>query len=72
MKDPKAMPRENGLPPGLSQPAQRALAGAGIQTLEQLSQLSENEIKRLHGIGPRALELLRSAMAEKELSFARK
>ena len=60
---------ENDLPTGLAQPALRALAGAGIHGLEQLSKFSENEIRRLHGIGPNALEKLTQAMAEKGLSF---
>ena len=60
------------LPTKLSQPAQRALAGAGIQNLKQLTKFSEAEIKQLHGIGPNALEKLRAALAEKGLSFAEK
>ncbi len=60
------------LPPRLSQPAQRALAGAGIQSLEQLSRFSEAEIKKLHGIGPRAMDLLKKSMEEKGLSFSNK
>ncbi len=56
--------------PKLSQPAQRALAGAGITRLEQLTRLSEAEIKRLHGIGPNALKQLRSALEQRGLSFA--
>jgi hypothetical protein len=58
------------LPAGLAQPAQRALAGAGIQNLKQLSRFSEAEVKQLHGIGPNALDQLRSALAAKGLSFA--
>ena len=56
--------------PKLAQPALRALAGAGIQRLEQLTDFSETEIKQLHGMGPRALGQLRQALAEKGLSFA--
>ncbi len=55
--------------PKLSAPAQRALAGAGIQNLRQLSKFSESEIKKLHGIGPNALNELRRALKEKGLSF---
>ena len=33
----------------LAKPAQRALAGANIETLEQLSKYSEAEIMELHG-----------------------
>jgi len=55
--------------PKLSAPAQRALAGAGIQNLKQLTKFSEAEIKQLHGIGPNALKQLRSALKAKGLSF---
>jgi DNA repair protein RadC len=61
---------EGDLPAKLSQPAQRALAGAGIQNLKQLSKFSEMEIKQLHGIGPNALNQLHAALAAKGLAFA--
>lgn len=56
--------------PKLSQPAQRALAGAGIRKLQDLTRFSEAEIKRLHGMGPKALGQLRQALADRSLSFA--
>ena len=55
--------------PRLAAPAHRALAGAGIQNLQQLTKFSEAEIKQLHGIGPNALKQLRSALKAKGLSF---
>lgn len=55
--------------PKLSAPAQRALAGAGIQNLKQLTRFSEKEIKDLHGIGPNAMNALRRALEEKGMSF---
>ena len=58
--------------PKLAAPAQRALAGAHIQNLKQLTKYSETEIKELHGIGPNALKELRRALAAKGLSFADK
>ncbi len=57
-------------PAGLSQPARRALAGAGYVRLEQLTQVIENDLMRLHGMGPKALSQLRSALQAKGLSFA--
>jgi len=60
----------NDLPEGLAQPALRALAGAGFFQLDQLAHATEEELKQLHGVGPRALELLRRALHEKGLSFA--
>jgi len=58
------------LPAGLAKPAQRALAAAGYVGLEQLTRVSEDEILKLHGMGPKALEQLRRALAAKGLSFA--
>ncbi|HLO16438.1 MAG TPA: hypothetical protein VK206_16520 [Anaerolineales bacterium] len=56
--------------PKLAAPAQRALAAAGVQSLEQLTKFSEEEVKQWHGIGPNALDKLRQALAERGLSFA--
>jgi hypothetical protein len=61
--------QENGLPK-LAAPAQRALDGAGIKNLKQLTKFTEAEIKQLHGMGPNALGKLRQALADKGLSFA--
>ena len=58
--------------PKLAAPAQRALAGAGIQNLKDLTRFSEAEIKGLHGIGPNALKELRRAMKENGFSFTKK
>ena len=62
---------ESDLPAKLSQPALRALAGAGIQNLKQLSKFSESEIKKLHGMGPNGINQLQIALTAKGLSFAR-
>ncbi|MGH3146705.1 MAG: alpha/beta fold hydrolase, partial [Rubrobacter sp.] len=61
---------ESDLPSELARPAQRALAGAGYSRLEQLTEVSEAEILRLHGMGPKAMEGLRSALAARGQSFA--
>lgn len=70
MKAEQADQGASDLPAGLSQPALRALAGAGCTRLEQVARLSEAEIKRLHGIGPKATILLRQALKARGLSFA--
>ena len=54
----------------LGKPAQRALANAGIKTLEELSKLTESEFLKLHGVGKASLPTVKAAMAEKGLSFA--
>lgn len=61
---------KSDFPKGLARPAQRALAGAGYSRLVQLSKVSEAELMHLHGIGPKALDQLRRALATNGLSFA--
>jgi hypothetical protein len=64
------MPQQNSdLPIDLSRPAQRALSEAGYLQLEQLTKVSETELKRLHGIGPNAIKKLRLALDAQGLSF---
>jgi DNA repair protein RadC len=53
----------------LAKPAQRALAKANIENLEQLSKFTVAEIVELHGIGQNAFTKLQSALEEKGLSF---
>lgn len=62
--------QESDLPARLSAPARRALIGAGYWQLEQLAKVKETEIKKLHGMGPSGIKLLRSALEAKGLSFA--
>jgi DNA integrity scanning protein DisA with diadenylate cyclase activity len=59
---------DTGLPK-LSAPARRALAGAGYAHLSQLAQVSESDLKKLHGVGPTAIAALRTALHELGLSF---
>lgn len=61
---------ESDLPAKLASPARRALVNAGYLRLEQLANVTESEIKQLHGIGPNALDLLRRTLQEKGLAFA--
>lgn len=59
----------NGFLALLSAPARRALESQGISTLKQLSKFSENELLELHGIGPSAIPILKTALKEKDLQF---
>lgn len=60
----------NDWPPGVAQPAVRALTGAGYTRLEQLDGVAEADILKLHGMGPKAMSALRTALAERGLAFA--
>ena len=57
-------------PAGLSAPARRALAAAGLTRLAQLARVSEAELLKLHGLGPKSMPLLKAALAERGLSLA--
>jgi hypothetical protein len=70
MTNPKIDPTQYGLPRGLSQPALQALLHANITSLEQVAAAGAANILKLHGVGPKAIPLLRQALAERGLSFA--
>jgi hypothetical protein len=53
----------------LAGPARRALAAAGIRDLAHLARFREGEIRRLHGIGPNAMQQLTRTLAERGLAF---
>jgi len=55
--------------PKTSQPALRALNNAGYTYLEQLTEVTEAELLKLHGMGPKAIRILRETLAERGLSF---
>ncbi|HJS18673.1 MAG TPA: hypothetical protein VJ785_07980 [Anaerolineales bacterium] len=56
--------------PNIGQPARRALALVGVYHLQDLTKFTEKEVSQLHGVGPKAIGILRRALAEKGLAFA--
>lgn len=56
--------------PKIGAPATRALASAGVTSLDELITWSESDLLELHGIGPKAIRLLREGLAELGLSLA--
>lgn len=55
-------PNAAAFPPGVSGPALRALKGAGIRSLVDLATWTEQELADLHGMGPKALGVLKAAL----------
>jgi DNA-directed RNA polymerase alpha subunit len=55
--------------PNIGKPATRALTNAGYLQLTQLTQVTESEILKLHGVGPKAVRILNDALKEKDLKF---
>lgn len=63
--------KENsGFPREIGNPATRALDHAGYRELRELTDLSEKELLAMHGVGPKAVRILREALAEHGLAFA--
>ena len=55
-------PDEAGIPRGVGAPATRALPGAGYTMLSQLAGGRAADLKKLHGMGPKALRVLQEAL----------
>ncbi|MFZ7116505.1 MAG: hypothetical protein ACO1G9_14080 [Bacteroidota bacterium] len=53
----------------ISAPARRALESKGILTIKKLARYSEDDIKSLHGMGPKAISVLKIALKKEGLSF---
>jgi hypothetical protein len=60
---------EEGLPRNIGAPATRALTAAGYTELRQLANVPVAELRKLHGVGPRALRLLQEALEQHGLSL---
>jgi len=56
-------------PKGVSQPAHRALAAAGITSIHQLTTVTKKELSQLHGMGPKALSSLENELRTMGFSF---
>jgi DNA-directed RNA polymerase alpha subunit len=66
----KTQAASHDFPAGMSQPSLRALASAGYTHLEQLTRATEAELLALHGMGPKGIRILKSALAERRLALA--
>lgn len=60
---------DQGLPPNIGAPATRALTAAGYTELRQLADVPAAELKKLHGVGPKAIRLLAEALEQRGLSL---
>ena len=49
--------------------APRELQLAGIDSLQKVSQHTERELLSIHGVGPKAIRILREALDAKGLQF---
>jgi predicted flap endonuclease-1-like 5' DNA nuclease len=49
--------------------APRELAAHGITRYEQLAEVTEKELLAIHGVGPKAIRILREELRARGLSF---
>ena len=59
-----------GFPRAIGRPATGALLAAGYTDLAQLDGLAEAELRLMHGVGPKAIAVLRDALAERGLALS--
>lgn len=60
---------QSDFPPGVSKPAQRALASIGVTKVSQLTRHTKEDLLALHGFGPKAILVLEKALAERGKAF---
>lgn len=66
-----AEPGEVGdLPAAIGRPATRALAAAGLTTLDRIAEHSEGELLAMHGVGPKAVRILVEELAARGRSLS--
>lgn len=67
-KNPEGL--KTDFPSGMGKVAPRELENAGYTKLQQLTKVTETELLKIHGVGPKAVGMLREALKAKGMSFA--
>jgi predicted flap endonuclease-1-like 5' DNA nuclease len=57
------------LPDAIGKTAARELSLNGITSLKQVAARSERELLAIHGVGPKAIAILREALAARGLDY---
>ncbi len=57
------------LPHSMGKTATRELQRAGIDSLQKASAYTEGELLAIHGVGPKAIRIMKETMEEKGLTF---
>ena len=61
---------DSGLTKAIGKPATRSLNGQGIETYGQLAGFTESQLLEIHGVGPRAIGILREELSKRGLKLA--
>ena len=65
----KLTAEETEFPRSMGKVAPRELAVNGITRFEQLTQMTERELLAIHGVGPKAIRILREELQSRGLSL---
>ena len=52
-------------PKGMGAPASSALEAIGATSLDEMTRFSEKELLALHGVGPKAVRVIKAALQER-------
>lgn len=63
------MKQMSDFPSSMGKVAPRELAVNGIHSLEQTTEYTEKELLAIHGVGPRAVRIIKEVLAKKNLSL---
>ncbi|MDG4764154.1 DNA-binding protein [Solwaraspora sp. WMMD406] len=66
----RRLPAQVGDLPPIGRPANSALLAAGVTTLAQVATYRREDLLAMHGVGPKAVGILATALAERGLTFA--
>jgi DNA-directed RNA polymerase alpha subunit len=70
MKTRTSQQTNTDFPQSIGNPARNALEHAGYTKLRQLTKVTEADLLKLHGVGPKAVGILRDTLTAKGMSFA--
>ena len=70
MKEKELYQPDTDFPYSIGRPAGGALKHAGYFKLKQLTKLTEVELLKMHGVGPKAVGILRELLKARGMSFA--
>ncbi|WP_437731707.1 DNA-binding protein [Sorangium sp. So ce1335] len=62
---------QSSFPKGIGKPAQRALASVGVSRLDQVTRFTEAQLMALHGMGPKAIGLIKAVLQADGKTLAR-
>ena len=62
-------PEETEFPRSIGNVARRELAAHGLTRFAQLTDHSERELLEIHGVGPKAVQILREELSSRGMAF---